>query len=82
MAEITMHVEGMTCGHCRETVTRALRAVDGVSAVQVDLEKGTAAVTYDATRTAPEALERAVTATGYRVGTATAAVHGRHGRCC
>jgi copper chaperone CopZ len=30
----------MTCGHCADAVTRAVRGIDGVSVVEVDVESG------------------------------------------
>lgn len=38
-------VAGMTCGHCRSTVTRVVGELDGVTSVAVDLEAGTVTVT-------------------------------------
>lgn len=32
-----LHVEGMSCEHCVEIVTKTVSAVDGVTAVAVDL---------------------------------------------
>jgi copper chaperone len=40
-------VKGMTCGHCVNAVTEELRAIDGVTEVEVDLESGKARVTSD-----------------------------------
>jgi uncharacterized protein len=37
-------IDGMTCGHCAATVTRALRKCHGVASVEVDLAKGRAIV--------------------------------------
>ncbi len=42
MSVTTYRVDGMTCGHCVSTVVDALRALDGVSAVTVDLSPGSA----------------------------------------
>ena len=33
-------VTGMTCGHCASAVTEELSALDGVSAVEVELQAG------------------------------------------
>lgn len=41
-------VTGMTCGHCVNHVTEEVSALDGVQAVDVQLEGGTMAVTSDA----------------------------------
>ncbi|MEU0743407.1 heavy-metal-associated domain-containing protein [Streptomyces sp. NPDC006134] len=38
-------VSGMTCGHCKATLTREIGALDGVLAVDVDLETGRVTVT-------------------------------------
>lgn len=37
-ATITYTVPGMTCDHCKKAVTRELSSVDGVKAVEVDLD--------------------------------------------
>ncbi len=42
---ITMHIEGMTCGHCVASVESALLSVPGVSAAKADLAAKTAVVT-------------------------------------
>ena len=47
----TFDVVGMTCGHCASAVTEELKALDGVTDVQVDLVAGgTSAVTVEAAR--------------------------------
>ncbi|GAA2575111.1 MULTISPECIES: heavy-metal-associated domain-containing protein [Streptomyces] len=38
-------VSGMTCEHCRDTLTKEIGAVDGVLSVDVDLEAGQVTVT-------------------------------------
>ena len=40
MSTATYTVTGMTCGHCVAAVTRKLARLDGVSAVEVDLNAG------------------------------------------
>lgn len=64
MKQATLHIEGMSCGHCLNAVNRALSAVPGV---QVDeLRIGRADVRYDESTTGPSDLEAAVTGAGYR----------------
>ena len=41
----TYHIQGMTCNGCKDSVTRAFQSLEGVSQVNVDLEKGTALLT-------------------------------------
>ena len=38
----TVNIQGMTCQHCVATVTQELMKIDGVIAVNVDLEQGKA----------------------------------------
>ena len=46
--EKILHVEGMMCMHCKASVEKVLSAVPGVTAVAVDLDAKTAAVTCEA----------------------------------
>ena len=51
MSTQTFDVVGMTCGHCVSAVTEELKALDGVTDVQVDLVAGgTSAVKVEAAR--------------------------------
>lgn len=45
MSEINLNVSGMTCGSCVKHVTSALKALDGVGDVNVDLAAGKVKVT-------------------------------------
>lgn len=60
----TYKIEGMACPHCKATVEKALRGLEGVENVDVDLAKGTA--TVDGTAT-PEAVAEAVRLAGFDV---------------
>jgi copper chaperone CopZ len=64
MRPATLHIEGMSCGHCLNAVNRALRAVPGVRIDAVSI--GRAEVTYDETTIQPSDLETAVADAGYR----------------
>jgi copper chaperone CopZ len=59
-------IEGMTCDKCVKHVTRALRVVNGVKDVEVDLANARASVTYDTTKTDMPALYEALKKSGYR----------------
>lgn len=63
--ELVLKIEGMTCGHCVHTVTKALSELDGVEDVHVELEGGRAEVAFDPARVDVEAMRRAVEAAGY-----------------
>jgi len=42
----SLRITGMSCNNCVRHVDQALRAVQGVSAVEVDLARGSAKVTH------------------------------------
>jgi copper chaperone CopZ len=58
----TLQITGMTCGHCRMHVTKALGQVPGVRSCDVDLASGLAQVEGDS---AAADLITAVEAEGY-----------------
>ncbi|WP_122091168.1 heavy-metal-associated domain-containing protein [Halalkalicoccus subterraneus] len=56
----TITVEGMTCGHCEQTVKEALQDVSGVTDMTVDRDDEQASVDGDVdTTTLVEAVEDA-----------------------
>jgi len=61
---ITLHVEGMTCGHCIRAVTQAIQALDPKATVQVDLAGKTVRAE---TTLARDAVAAAVAEEGYKV---------------
>lgn len=58
----TITVEGMSCGHCEQTVEEALQEISGVTDVTVDRENERASVDSDAD---PTTLVEAVEDAGY-----------------
>lgn len=61
-----LHIEGMMCMHCVKHVEDALRAVDGVAEIDVNLKKKRATVKLSGEVSA-EALSAAVKEAGYEV---------------
>ncbi len=61
-----LKVEGMTCGHCKAAVEKALKALDGVEDAAVNLDEKTAEVTLNK-EVADDFLAKAVTDAGYEV---------------
>ena len=60
----TIKISGMSCGHCTASVTKALSEIDGITNVQVDLEKGEA--TYNETKPVDlETVKEAITKIGF-----------------
>ena len=62
---IRFPVKGMTCGSCVARITRALRRVQGVTSVRVDLVQETATVRREPASVSDAALAAAVEAAGY-----------------
>ena len=44
---VTIKVEGMKCAKCSASVTKALKATEGVEDAEVSSEKGEAVIKYD-----------------------------------
>jgi copper chaperone CopZ len=61
---LTLHIEGMSCGHCLHAVNRALTELPGVEVESVRM--GRAELQYDDQRTDPARIEAAVADAGYR----------------
>lgn len=55
-------VKGMTCSHCKANVEKAIRSLEGVSSVNIDIDKGTAEVLGDVD---PDQVIDAVKNAGY-----------------
>jgi P-type Cu+ transporter len=65
-----MIVEGMSCGHCRSAVEKALHGIPDAEEVSVELEAGRARVTTPDTIATAEVID-AVEAAGYRARAAS-----------
>ena len=70
LKSITLPVEGMTCAACVTHVGNALREVEGVSSVSVNLATEQATVEFDPAQAAIPALIEAVGDSGYKAGVA------------
>ena len=67
MNEITIRIEGMSCGGCVRNVTEALKALPGVAGVEVSLERACAIVQYDPAAIDVAAMRRVVEEAGFDV---------------
>jgi copper chaperone len=64
MENLTLHIEGMSCGHCLNAVNKALSSLEGV---QIDSVKiGRAELRYDPARIDAARIAAAVSDEGYR----------------
>ncbi len=67
MTKQAITVNGMSCGHCVETINKAVGALPGVQAVNVELELKRVSVEYDAAATGLEEISDAIAKAGFEV---------------
>ncbi|BBI34200.1 copper ion binding protein [Cohnella abietis] len=65
MSNITLNVQGMSCGHCVSSVEGAMKNL-GAEA-KVDLSKGSVSISYDEATTTVEAIKEAIEDQGYDI---------------
>ena len=67
MKVCTLKVAGMTCAGCEAAVKIAAKSVPGVKDVKASYDKANADVTYDPSKTTPEAIAKVITnKTGFK----------------
>jgi copper chaperone CopZ len=63
----TLKIAGMTCAGCEAAVKIAAKSVNGVTDVKASYDEANADVTYDPSKTTPEAIAKVITAkTGFK----------------
>ncbi len=66
---VIIPIEGMVCASCTASVKRKLQSIDGVTEVEVSLERRETRVRYREGRTSPEKLAAAISELGFKSGT-------------
>lgn len=66
--KVKMAVDGMVCSACQSNVKKTIKSFDGVTDVEVNLEKKFAFFTYDTTKVKPEEIQKAVNDKGFTAG--------------
>ncbi len=67
MEHQVIQVEGMTCGHCVETVTKAVNGLKGIRQVNVDLDKKRVTVDYDESQVDLNTISSKIKEVGFEV---------------
>jgi len=67
MEKLILQVNGMSCGHCKNAITKAVSALPGVSSVDVDLDKKTVTVQHDPALVTLEKIKSEITELDYEV---------------
>ena len=63
---VTIKVEGMKCAKCSSSVTKALKATEGVEDAQVSADKGEAVIKYDDQKLDEAKLREVINSTGFK----------------
>ena len=63
---VTIKVEGMKCAKCSASVSKALKATEGVQEAQVSSEKGEAVIKYDDQKLTEAKLREVINSTGFK----------------
>ncbi|MBN8858621.1 MAG: heavy-metal-associated domain-containing protein [Sphingobacteriales bacterium] len=68
MKKVKIPVDGMTCSACQSNVKRTLKSINGVSDVEVSLEKKYAIFLFDPQKVKVEQVQKAIYDKGYTAG--------------
>jgi copper chaperone len=63
---VTIKVEGMKCEKCSASVTKALKATEGVEEAKVSSDKGEAVIKYDDQKLTETKLREVINSTGFK----------------
>lgn len=67
MEKVTLKVQGMSCGHCVNTIEGSVNELEGVSLVKVHLKEGTVEIEYSSNEINLETIKRTIDEQGYDV---------------
>ncbi len=67
LQHITVTVEGMSCGHCKNAVEKAVKGLPGVLAAEVDLTAKSLQVDFDPAKTSLQDIKDVVEDAGYTI---------------
>jgi copper chaperone CopZ len=68
MQKVQMPVDGMVCNACQSNVKKTIKSIDGVTDVEVNLEKKFAVFSYDPQKVKVEQVQKAVNDKGFTAG--------------
>ncbi|MBE5103713.1 copper chaperone CopZ [Bacillus thuringiensis] len=67
MEQLTLKVEGMSCGHCVNSIEGSVKELNGVEQVKVQLAEGTVEVTIDSSVVTLKDIVAVIEEQGYDV---------------
>ena len=60
-------VEGMTCQHCIQTITKALKSITGLNSIDVILDKKEVNVRFDENETNLQEITKKIVGVGFEL---------------
>jgi len=67
MQNVTLNVQGMSCGHCVNSVEKSVGSLAGVEQVKVNLADGLVDVAFDETQVSLDQIKETIDDQGYDV---------------
>ncbi|AWE07240.1 copper resistance protein CopZ [Lysinibacillus sp. 2017] len=67
MQNVTLNVQGMSCGHCVKAVESGVNELQGINEVSVNLEDAKVTVAFNEAQVSVEAIKEAIEEQGYDV---------------
>lgn len=67
MENVTLNVQGMSCGHCVKAVETSVGALAGVQEVKVDLAEAKVTVAFDESAVTVDQIKETIDEQGYDV---------------
>ncbi|TQR27073.1 copper chaperone [Lysinibacillus sphaericus] len=67
MQNVTLNVQGMSCGHCVNSVEKSVGVLTGVEQVKVNLAEGLVDVAFDETQVSLDQIKETIDDQGYDV---------------
>lgn len=67
MEKQIINIEGMSCEHCINAITKAVKALSGVNSVNVNLKEKTVAVEYDNMKVSIDKIKEEIENQGYDI---------------
>ena len=67
MQNVTLKVEGMSCGHCVKAVESGVGELNGIESVKVNLNEAEVAVSFNDAQVSLEQIKEAIEEQGYDV---------------
>lgn len=67
MKQITLKVDGMTCGGCSSSIIRSINELKGVGSVSADHQSGQVVVSFDDVQISEDSIKEAIEDAGFDV---------------